>query len=306
MVRKTAPSVITACIALLCALVAGSGSAHANLYMTFEVQESYCDNVIGLLADNRSGTSGSGAALMGSQPAQAALQGGLDGLQMRGPGGGMGSGGPGAADGDRGDFSTNLYANIGYDWDLGSRTRALLEGSVEHTRYNTFSDFDFTIVTAGTGISRSFTDRFLAKVMVRGSTKDYGNDLRDGTAYGAGLTLRERFSERLWSRQFYEIEQNDADSPEYTHLRQTAGVALGCDLSKDSVLTAGYAYYLRDYDAAPPAVTVTSQIASVTWLTDISRSWSVLINYEHEWADSSVPDTAISSNTYTVGIRYAY
>jgi hypothetical protein len=313
MTRKIIPSIVSVGIALICSFLAGAGSAHAGLYMTFELQETYCDNVIGLLADNRGGTAVAGAAPMNALATQTTLPGGIDNIRgqsassrMIGPGGGPGTGGSGTAAADRGDFSTNLYANIGYDWELGSRTRTMLEGSVDHTRYNTFSDFDFTIVTAGAGISRSLTDRVLAQVMAWGSTKDYGNDLRDGTAYGAGLTFRERFSEQLWSRQTYEIEQNNADSPEFTHLRHSAGVVLGYDLSDDSTLSARYTYYLRDYNAAPPTVTVTSQIASVTWRTDISQSWNLLISYDHEWADSSIPDTATSSNTYSLGIRYDY
>jgi len=104
MTRKIIPSIVSVGITLICSFLAGAGSAHAGLYMTFELQESYCDNVIGLLADNRGGTAVSGSAAMSGLATQITPPGGIDdirgqsaGSRMIGPGGGPGTGGSGTA-----------------------------------------------------------------------------------------------------------------------------------------------------------------------------------------------------------------
>jgi hypothetical protein len=207
---------------------------------------------------------------------------------------------------EKGDFSTNLYALIGYDWDIGSDLKPFVQGSVDHTAFQTYSVFDFTIATMSAGVSRWFSDVISARVAGYGSVKDYGNDLRDGTAYGAGVTLRERLSPSFWAKQRYEIEQNNADSPDYTYLGQSLGITLGWDMTIGSTFSAGYTVFFRDYNASSPSVTVTSQIASLGWTADLSDEWSFLVGYDHEWSDSNIPGTATINNRYTVGIRYDY
>lgn len=287
---------------VLCSIAAINTSAHAEVFLSLEAQESYDDNVIGLTADNRISTSGHPGGGMSGLTALS-LKGGLDGIP--GPGG-SGSGGTVTTVEKKGDFSTNLYANIGYDGDLGGDVRPFVQGTVDHTRFNTYSDFDFTIATVSAGASRRFSDIVSVRAVAYGSVKDYGNDLRDGTAYGAGVTLRERFSPAWWAKQRYEIEQNDADSPYYRYFGQSLGITLGCDMTVGSTVSAGFTFFLRDYNASAPSVTVTSQIVSLGWSADLSYAWSFLVSYDHEWSDSDLPGTATTNNRYTMGIRYDY
>jgi hypothetical protein len=304
MATTTASRIGPAAIAVLCLLFGAAGLAHAEFYLTAEVQESYNDNVVGLTADTRTGGSGTGGSVSGlSGPSQKGSRGGMPGTDG---GGGVVSGGTGTTIVDEGDFSTNIYAKIGYEGDLGRTLTAFAEGSIDYSRYSTYSDFNFTIATAGAGLLWRSADRFTVKVTARAKAKDYGNDLRDGSAYGGIISFRERISRLFWSRQFYEIEQNDADSPDYTYFGQTAGIDLGFDITDNSTLIAAYSYALRDYNGAEPFIKVTSQIASLIWLADITRSWGVTAAYDHEWDDSTVPGTAVSSNIYTLGLRYSY
>jgi hypothetical protein len=285
----------------LCALLLPGLPAHAGLFLSVELRESYDDNVIGLTADNRTGTTGPLQGSVSSVGA-AAMNGKLGG--MPGPGGGGGAGTTTVQ--QKGDFSTNFFANIGYDRDLGERTTAFLEVSVDHTRFTTYADFDFTIGTASAGATRRLSDIFSLKAAVYGSVKNFANNLRDGTAYGVGIALRERFSPSFWAKQYCDIEQNRADSPSYSYLGSSAGISAGYDITEASTLSAGYTYFLRDYRDVAPAVTVVSQLAFVEWATDLNASWSVALGYDREWADSNIPDTATTNNRYRVGIRYAY
>jgi hypothetical protein len=308
MARCTACAALPAAVAALFLLFAGSTPARADMYLTVEVLESYNDNVVGLTADNRTGSiSGTGGSIISpSAPGGAGSRGGLPGTGSGGTSDGT-SGSTGTPTiTDEGDFSTNLYAKIGYEGGLGRALAAFAEGSVDYARYNTYSDFNYTIATAGAGLLWRSADWFSAKITARAKTKDYGNDLRDGNAYGGALSFRERFSPLFWSRQFYEVEQNNADSADYTYFGQTAGIDLGFDVTDSSTLIAGYSYALRDYNGAEPFIKVTSQIASLVWLTDITRSWGISAIYEHEWDDSTVPGTAVASNIYTLGLRYSY
>jgi len=306
MMKRRILTLVLASLSIPCSVPAISTFAHAELFLSLEVRESYDDNVIGLTADNRAGTTGPARGGMAGVSGQS-LKGGLDGIPGPG-GGGSGSGttGTSTAVEQKGDFSTNLYANIGYDRDLGERTTTFLEVSVDHTRFSTYSDFDFTIGTASAGATRRLSDILSVRAAAHCSWKNFENDLRDGTAYGAGIALRERFSPSFWAKQFYDVEQNSADSPDYSYFGQSAGIAAGYDVTDASTLSVGYTYFLRDYREIAPAVTVTSQLASLDLMTDLSASWSVSIGYEHEWADSNIPGTATTNNRYRVGIRYDY
>jgi hypothetical protein len=295
---------------VLCSIAAVSSSARAELYLSLEARESYDDNVIGLTADNRVGTSGAASGGVSTHHTAQALTEtlvstpGQTGMSTGAHGSGMG--GTVTAGEERGDFSTNLYANIGYDWEIGSDTRPFVQGTVDHTSFSTYSEFNFTIATVSAGVSRRLSDIVSIRASGYGSVKDYDNDLRDGTAYGAGVTLRERFSPSWWARQRYEIEQNDADSPFYRYFGQSLGITLGWDMTIGSTFSAGYTVFLRDYIESSPPVTVTSQIASLGWAAALDDAWSFLAGYDHEWSDSDIPGTAITNNRYTAGIRYEY
>ena len=311
MIKRYLLTLGRAALLVLCSMPAISVPAHAGVFLTLEVQESYDDNVIGLTADNRASTTSPVSGGMASLTASSS-KGGLDGIPGPGAGGGgtggMGTGPTGTVTTveKKGDFSTNLYASVGYDWDLGNGTRPFVLGSADHVRFNTYSQFDFTITDVSAGLSPRFSESFSVTVLATGSLKNYENDLRDGTAYGGKITFRERMSPSFWAKQFYRIEQNEADAAYYSYFGQSAGITAGYDVTQRSWLSIGYTYYLRDYRDSAPAVTVTSQIASLDWATELTASWSISLAYDHEWADSDIPDTASTNNRYSAGIRYDY
>jgi len=286
---------------VLCSIPVISATAHAELFLSLEARESYDDNVIGLTADNRAGTTGPFRGGMASLTA-AQMQGGPSG--MPGPGGSGGTGTTSVQ--QKGDFSTNLFANIGYDGKLGSGLTPFVQGTVDHTRFNTYSEFDFTIATVSAGAGKAISDRISVTVQANGSWKNFANDLRDGTAYGGSIAIRERLSPSFRAKQFYEIEQNRADASFYSYFGQSAGITAGLDVTERSTVGIGYTYFLRDYREAAPPVTVTSQLASLDWVMDLSDYWSIAAGYDREWADSDIPDTATTNNRYWVGIRYEY
>jgi hypothetical protein len=270
----------------------------AELTVSAEVSESYEDNVIGLTADNPNvgvGNRGGGGLTMGGMN----LKGGMN--TIPGVGGGAGGGVQ-----RTGDFTTGLYADIGWDHDLTDATGLLILASVEHKAYKTYSEFDFTIGTLSAGITHQFLEGVTGRFAARLSGKDFDGTVRDSTAYGVTASLRERLSAKLWLKETLDFEQNKSHSSIYDYTGASAGIKAGYDLSEQQTLSAGYSYLLRDFKDSAPAFKLTSQVASLHWTLDLNDDWSILAGYDHEWADSTIPNTATTNNIYTIGLRYEY
>jgi hypothetical protein len=291
------PAVLSIVILFLLAAVIPSTAGAAELTVSAEVSESYEDNVIGLTADNPNvgvGNRGGGGLTMG-------------GMNLKG---GMGTipGGGGATGGVRrtGDFSTGLYADIGWDHDMTDATGLLILASVEHKAYKTYSEFDFTIGTFSAGVTHQFLESVTGRIAASVSGKDFDGTLRDSTSYGVMASLRERLSAKLWLKETLDFEQNKSRSSIYDYTGASAGIKAGYDLSEQQTLSAGYSYLIRDFKDSAPAFKLTSQVASLHWTLDLKDYWSILAGYDHEWADSTIPNTATTNNIYTIGFRYEY
>ncbi len=292
---------LRACLAVSCTLLVlllSPPAARAALTFQFELTGQYDDNVIGLLSDAPSAGGGGGGGMMGAAAA-ASLKGGMN-TNPGMPGGGGASAGTGQ---DTGDFSTNLYADIGTLM-KHEATSFLLLASVDRTDYRTFTDLDATIGTASAAVTRRFTDDFSGTVAVRGAVKDFRDDLRDSRAYGGRLELKERFG-RSWLKAAGDLERNSADSAFYSYDGRSLALRLGIAAGERSELILGYRYLVRDYDE-PSSFRATEQAVSAGWRYDLDDRWSVSIGYARQAADSTLPDTRTVNNSTSGGIRYAY
>ncbi|MDH4163797.1 MAG: hypothetical protein OEW15_14090 [Nitrospirota bacterium] len=297
-------------IAAVTLLLFTYSSAEAGLVFSFDVQESYNDNVIGLVQDNPNtgGTSGGGGmgGMAGGMSILQAQQGGLnDNPGGTGTSTGTGTGTTSSQTEQQGDFSTSLSADIGSKISWGEKTDILVLGAVSHTSFATYDEFDFTVGSLSAGITRRFTELLSGRCSLKAAAKDFKSDLRDSTAFGASAGLKETVSDSIWFKQTYEFERNRADSPLYSYYGHSGTAWIGFSPSENTSLDLGYGYLSRTYDL-PVDFTVTTQTVSVFFGVDLSDSWSFSLGYDHEMADSNVPDTATTNNVYSVGLRYDY
>jgi len=284
-------------VLLLTVIVLWPTGAAAELSFSFEVNGKYEDNVIGLTADNPNFSGGSRGGLAGGGMS---LKGGMPNIP------GMGGAGTGGGTQSQGDFSTNLYADIGSDHDVADATSILFLLSVEHKSYSEFTDFDFTIGTVSADISHRFSAMLTGRIGLNAALKDFKDSIRDSTAFGASAGLKERLSDPFWLKQTIDIEYNSATSSLYNYTGTSAGIRAGYDISDSQQVSVGYSYLVRDFTNNTPAFKLTSQVISLDWTLDLNDEWTVLAGYDRERADSNIPNTATTNNIYTAGIRYEY
>lgn len=284
-----------------------SSRAEAKLVFSFDLQESYNDNIIGLVQDNPNiGGMTGGSGFMGGTGGMSILPAKQNGLNSNPGGTGTGTGtGPGGQDVQQGDFSTSITADIGNKTSWGEKTDILVLAAASHTAFATYDEFDFTAGSLSAGMTHFISDVLSARLSLKAAAKNFEDSLRDSTAFGASVGLKERLSDFLRLRQTYEFERNRAESPLYSYQGHSAAAWIGFSLSETTSLDLGYGYLLRTYDL-PEDFEVTTQSISASFIVDMSDSWSISLGYDHEMADSNVPDTATTNNIYSIGLRYDY
>jgi hypothetical protein len=310
-------------IAAAAAVLVSAGAARAEISFNVEVRETYEDNVIGLVADNPNiagstgitgataaggDTRGGGGTSGGKGVSQLRRQGGLDenpGTVTTGGTTTTTTAAPAGAARNKGDFSTSINADIGATTDLGGSLSLLFKADVEHTSYQTFKQFDFTIGAVRAGVSHYFTDEILAKALVRVAMKSFDKNQRNSTAFGVTISLKEWVVPSFWLKQVYDFEQNDATSSLNSYQGDSIGLWAGYSLTAKSSVGLGYSALSRKFKE-PSSFKVTSNTFSVDWTWDFYDNWSVNAGYDLEKGDSNIPDTATTNNIYSVGLLYSY
>ena len=287
--------VITATMAVLAPAVA----VRAELSFNAEIRETYEDNVLGLVSDNPNVT--------GPVPQAPPII-----LRIKGPQDDAISGittTPGVvapAARAKGDFSTNINADIGSTTELTNNLSLLLKADVQHTSYQTVKQFDFTIGAVRAGVSSYLTDEILAKALVRVAIKNFDKNLRNSTAYGATVSLKETLIPSFWLKQVYDYELNDANDSLFSYQGDSLSLWAGYSVTEKSSVGLGYSYLVRNFDKVPPVLKLTTQTVSLDWTWDFYDKWSLSVGYDLEKADSNVPDSATTNNVYSVGLLFSY
>ncbi len=288
------------CVALLAYLVV---PAQAEILYDAAIRGTYEDNVVGLLSDKRGGYAG--MSMYGPMT-------GSPGMMMMGPMGPMGgpyqSYYPGTGTGtqtNKSDYSVNLFADLGGATKITPDASLFLIGSAQHTSYNTFTEFDYTIGNLSTGIYKEFGDVLSAKVAINGSIKRYDVSQRDSWAYGATLLLKEWLTRALWLKESYNYEKNEAHSSFFTYQSNSVGIWAGFLATRQTTLLLGYTYFVYDYEQ-PSGFRVTSNTFSLGIEHGFTKNWYVDGHYDRQISDSNVPGTHTTDNIFSVGLRYSY
>ena len=188
---------------------------------------------------------------------------------------------------------------------MGEILTLILKADIEHTSYQTYKQFDFTIGALRAGVSSYFTDEILAKVVFRAAIKTFDISARNSTAFGANVSLKEWLTPSFWLKQVYDHEDNHADSSLYSYLGDSFGLWAGYSLTAKTRVGLGFSTLSRKFKE-PSSFKVTSNTFSVDGTWDFYGNWSVNAGYDLEKADSNIPDSATTNNIYSVGLLYSY
>jgi hypothetical protein len=205
-----------------------------------------------------------------------------------------------------GDFSTSVNADIGNITELGQNLMLHLKADADHTSYQTYKQFDFTMGSVRAGLSANLTDIINAKVLARGTIKNFDISARNSTAYGATVSLKQTFSRAFWLKEVYDYEQNHANDSLFSYQGDSLSIWAGYTAMPRSAFGLGYSYLIRNFNKEAPVLKLTSQTFSVDWTWDFYTKWSLNVAYDLEKADSNLPGTATTNNVYSVGMIYSY
>jgi len=265
--------------------------AFAGMTLDVELRGTYEDNVVGLLSDKGGGKGNGGSPMM-------ALAAPLDAGKS-----GMGPSKSGAQ--STGDFSTTLSASIGNSRDVTESLSLFVIGFVDHTSYSTYGEFDSTIGGITGGMNRELGDKLSARFAVNGKIKRFDDTAMNSTAFSGSLSLKERINPRIWLKEGYEYEKNNADTSSFSYTSNSISVRAGFVPTKKVLLTAGYGYLTRNYDD-PAVATLTSHTISAGIERELSARWSVDAAYDRQLSYTSQPGTSSTDNILSAGIRYGY
>ena len=286
---RVVAAVLCACgLASLC--LSGTQKARAELFYDVRIKTIYEDNVIGLLTDKRGGGK---------------TDSGVPGPVMTGAVG-MGNNSPrNTGSQPRGDFSVNLFADLGDSKDVSRDTSLFLAGSAEHTSYTTFTEFDSTIGGIGAGVSAKLSGRVSARFALSGKIKQFEDSQRDSTSYGGSFGLKEQISPKFSLKETYEYEKNNADSPQFSYVGNSIGIWAGFLAAPRTRISLGYNFLQRDYDE-PSGFSAKAHTISAALEYELAKRWYFDAGLDLVTNHANEPSTTAEDNILSVGIRYSY
>jgi hypothetical protein len=292
-----ANSVIACCLGL-CLYLSSIRAEGADLFYDVAIRGTYESNVVALLSDERGGTA-STPSPMGPMMTSAAQM--FPGMGPR-----MSGGVPqNLVSQSKSDTSLNLFADIGGSTQIASGTYAFLLASAQHTSYSTFTDLDSTIGGLSVGLTKRLGDVFSARIEMVGSIKRYSGSLRDGSAYGPAITLKEQIAPLFWLKQGYFYEKNNADEPSFSYTANSASIWGGYLVLPKLTVLVGYNYLKRSYEGSSD-FQLTAQTGSVGLQYEFLERWFIDTQYDNQRSDSNVPGTGSTDNILSLGVRYSY
>ncbi len=286
-------AVITGCFILFLYLIIVP-AAQAEIFYDAAIKGTYEDNVVGLLSDKRGGAAGVPAATGPAMMGAVMVPGGMGGNTPQDTG-----------VQSKGDFSINLFADLGVLTEVASGTSAFLMGSAQHTSYSSFTEFDSTIGGLSAGVNKKLGDVVSARLAISGSIKRYRDSVRDSSAYGPAVFFKEQFTPSFWLKESYYYEKNNADSALFSYKGNSAGIWSGYLVLPKTTLLLGYDYLVRDYDQ-PSGFKVTANTISLGLEHKLTKNWIFDAQYAHQGSDSNVAGTSTTDNIFSLGLGYSY
>lgn len=261
--------------------------AEAQLFYDAEVKAAYEDNVIGLLSDKRGGPAG-GAGGSGMVTAATGTRSGRDNGSQ-----------------SSGDFSIDLFADIGVSKDVSDKTSLFLMGSIENITYGYYTQFDSTIGGLNAGASTNLTDTVTSRFAVFVRIKGYGDSQRDGSSFGGTLSFKEQLDKTFSLKESYEYENYTADSPSFSYVGNSLGITAGVKVSPDIKVYLGYTYLQQAFQE-PAGSTMQTQTISLEVEKKLSRRLFVEAGFDHIISRTSEPSTTAEDNMIFAGLRYSH
>ena len=274
-----------------------TSAAEAGIFYDIELKGTYETNVVGLLSDNRGGSSGMSAS---AGPGMSNAMGGNPNM------GGHGSNYTGSSSStSNSDTSIDLSADLGNSWSVADDTNVFLAGSAERANYSSFTEFNATIGGLSAGVQKGFGNSILARFAVNGAVKRYGDSQRDSSAYGAVLKVKEQLGPSFWLREGYAYEKNSADSALFSYNGNGVNIWAGFLVAPQTTVLAGYNYLVRDFDE-PVGFKITAQTLSLGLEQGFTKNWFLDAQYDHQASDSNEAGTSATDNVLSLGLRYSY
>lgn len=206
--------------------------------------------------------------------------------------------------GKKGDYYTVLSAAGSLEKGISGTSSLFFRGMAEHYFYSKYSDLNVTSVMLNAGIRKEFSPILSLDASLKGGVRDYSGSDRSGTAYGGGIGLKQQASFRLWFREEYEYEKNDARSASFSYAEHTLGIHSGYILTPRMLLNLGAGFARRKFENENGDRTnmVTLSAGLTRQLRD---KLYVNAGYAREFISSTVP-AGHSNNIYSLGLLFRF
>ena len=205
-----------------------------------------------------------------------------------------------------GDFYTNAFVSAGTYREIREATTFLmLRAGVDVYSYNTYDELNEVSGFASIGLYRRYSEIFSGFAKVRGRGSDFEDRERDSIAAGFTIELRQQVTSRLWIKQSYEYERNEARSELFTYDAHGVSVWGGLTVTPKTVLGAGYGYLLYRYDDETHFES-RSHTVSVEVERFLTSAIYVSVSYDWQYYSVGPPEAKYHNHIYSAGLAYSY
>lgn len=206
------------------------------------------------------------------------------------------------------DLSTTLFLDLGgYEEVEKSKTYTFLRGGIELYSFDKNDDLNGILAGARAGVYHIIGPVLSVQAALSAGVKDFEDDRADAVSLGATLELRQQAARRLWLKESYRYEYNEASTDTFTFHSHSAGVRMGFSFAAESTVILGYTFLVRSYDD-PSAFSLEIQTASAVLERRLSRNVSLNTAYDRQTgeASSSGVSQIYRNNIYSAGVTYSY
>lgn len=214
----------------------------------------------------------------------------------------------GAPDGQpsQGDHYTTYVAEVGGYAVLDEAVNYLgIRATFEGYDYRTYDELDGITAGVQVDIYSRWSRRAASQVLLRTSRKDYTDDQRDSTTTGAGLSLAQQATDRLWFRESVEYERSSARTDLYSYDGTSAAVLAGLRAAPRLFLGAGLAYGQKTYD---DTAQYRSDCRSVSLLAEYRLAEKVILGvlYDLQRYETRNPSSRFDNAITSGRVTYSY
>jgi hypothetical protein len=281
--------------------------AAAGLILDAGLRFAYEDNVVGLLSDQQGGVVSGKNQYNGNRSATLGAYGygnGNGGYPNSNP---TSTASPAFTHSNESpaDYSTTLSAEVGWFTSLGRSSTVFIKGFALHQAYGTHTFLDTTQGGMGAGVGTDKAKNIVLNISAFGTMRTFEDKLRNSSAYGGNMALKEHITPSLRFRQFADYELNDADNALFSYSGISGGVGLEYGFSTKTMLTLGCNYLVRKFDE-PAGQELRTGTAYFGIDQTIGKDWTVSVEYNHQESRNNLAAMTMRNNVYSVGFRYDY